>query len=139
MIISREPIGSPIVDQMDVLVANNWPSLDEFESTVKKRRLHTLRFFSRTVTASWGGQSHIRSGNQIASEKGTAQAVNTAMFEALMQTGNLGLPKGSLRKCFPGNFCRSPSSCLWTWKSGGRGSDCERCWRWLRRGSWTPM
>jgi hypothetical protein len=33
---SSDPIGSPVVDQPDVLVANNWQSLDKFASHVKK-------------------------------------------------------------------------------------------------------
>ena len=34
VIISDEPVGSPIVDKPDVLVAMNLPSLDKYESTV---------------------------------------------------------------------------------------------------------
>ena len=36
VIISSEPIGSPIVSTPDVLVALNLPALDKFEKTVKK-------------------------------------------------------------------------------------------------------
>lgn len=35
VIISDEPIGSPIVTEPDILIAMNKPSLDKFESTVK--------------------------------------------------------------------------------------------------------
>jgi 2-oxoglutarate ferredoxin oxidoreductase subunit gamma len=35
VVISDEPIGSPMVDNCDVLIAMNLPSLDKFEHTVK--------------------------------------------------------------------------------------------------------
>ena len=34
--ISDEPVGSPIIDHPDVLIVMNLPSLDRYESTVKK-------------------------------------------------------------------------------------------------------
>ena len=36
VIVSDEPVGSPIVSKPDVLIAMNLPSLDKYESTVKK-------------------------------------------------------------------------------------------------------
>ena len=36
VIISDDPIGSPIIDEPDILVAMNLPSLDKYEGTVKK-------------------------------------------------------------------------------------------------------
>lgn len=36
VIVSDEPVGSPIVSNPDVLIAMNLPSLDKFESSVKK-------------------------------------------------------------------------------------------------------
>lgn len=36
VIIGDEPVGSPIVSNPDILIAMNLPSLDKFESTVKK-------------------------------------------------------------------------------------------------------
>ena len=35
VVVSDEPIGSPLVDNCDVLIAMNLPSLDKFEHTVK--------------------------------------------------------------------------------------------------------
>ena len=35
VVISDEPVGSPLVDNCDVLIAMNLPSLDKFEHTVK--------------------------------------------------------------------------------------------------------
>ena len=36
VIISDDPIGSPIISEPDILVAMNLPSLDKYEGTVKK-------------------------------------------------------------------------------------------------------
>ncbi|MBE6784228.1 MAG: 2-oxoacid:ferredoxin oxidoreductase subunit gamma [Ruminococcaceae bacterium] len=36
VIISDDPIGSPIIDEPDILVAMNLPSLDKYEASVKK-------------------------------------------------------------------------------------------------------
>ena len=36
VIISDDPIGSPIIDEPDILVAINLPSLDKYEASVKK-------------------------------------------------------------------------------------------------------
>ena len=35
VVVSDEPVGSPLVDNCDVLIAMNLPSLNKFESTVK--------------------------------------------------------------------------------------------------------
>ena len=35
VVVSDEPVGSPLVDNCDVLIAANLPSLDKFEPTVK--------------------------------------------------------------------------------------------------------
>jgi 2-oxoglutarate ferredoxin oxidoreductase subunit gamma len=35
VVVSDEPVGSPLVDNCDVLIAMNLPSLDKFEHTVK--------------------------------------------------------------------------------------------------------
>ena len=35
VVVSDEPVGSPLVDNCDVLIAMNLPSLDKFEDTVK--------------------------------------------------------------------------------------------------------
>jgi 2-oxoisovalerate ferredoxin oxidoreductase beta subunit len=45
---------------------------------------------------------------QIASEKGAHLAANTAMFGALMQAGNLGLPKEAYGSAFKVTFAKKP-------------------------------
>ena len=45
---------------------------------------------------------------QIATDKGAHQAANTAMFGALMQAGNLGLPREAYGNAFRVTFAKKP-------------------------------
>jgi 2-oxoisovalerate ferredoxin oxidoreductase beta subunit len=108
IIISGEPIGSPVVDQQDVLVAFNRPSLDKFASSVKKGGLILYDSLSGQFQPPEGVKAISVPATQIASEKGAAQAANTAMFGALMQAGNLGLPKEAYGNAFQVTFAKKP-------------------------------
>jgi len=81
------------VDQPDVLVANSWPSLDKFASTVKKGGLILYDSLAGQFQLPEGVKAISVQATQIASEKGATHGANTAMFGDLMQAGNLGLPK----------------------------------------------
>jgi 2-oxoisovalerate ferredoxin oxidoreductase beta subunit len=106
--ISREPIGSPVVDQPDVPVAFNRPSLDKFASSVKKGGLILYDSLAGQFQPLEGVKAISVPATQIASEKGAAQAANTAMFGALMQAGNLGLPKEAYGNAFQVTFAKKP-------------------------------
>ncbi len=108
IIISGEPIGSPVVDQPDVLVAFNRPSLDKFASSVKKGGLILYDSLAGQFQPPEGVKAISVPATQIASEKGAAQAANTAMFGALMQAGNLGLPKEAYGNAFKVTFAKKP-------------------------------
>jgi 2-oxoisovalerate ferredoxin oxidoreductase beta subunit len=108
IIISGEPIGSPVVDQPDVLVAFNRPSLDKFASSVKKSGLILYDSLAGQFQTPEGVKAISVPATQIASEKGAAQAANTAMFGALMQAGNLGLPKEAYGNAFKVTFAKKP-------------------------------
>jgi len=45
---------------------------------------------------------------EIATERGATQAANTAMFGALMQAGNLGLPREAYGDAFKVTFAKKP-------------------------------
>jgi 2-oxoisovalerate ferredoxin oxidoreductase beta subunit len=45
---------------------------------------------------------------QIASERDAAQTANTAMFGALIEAGNLGLPKEAYGNAFQVTFAKKP-------------------------------
>lgn len=97
-----------MVDQPDVLVANNWPSLDEVASSVKKGGLILYDSLAGQFQPPEGVKAISVPATQIASEKDAAQAANAAMFGALIQAGNLGLPKEAYGNAFQVTFAKKP-------------------------------
>ena len=61
MIVSGEPIGSPVVDHPDVLVAFNRPSLEKFAPSVKKGGMIIYESLAGQFEAPEGREGHIRS------------------------------------------------------------------------------
>jgi 2-oxoisovalerate ferredoxin oxidoreductase beta subunit len=108
VIISGTPIGSPVVDHPDALVAFNRPSLDKFASTVKKGGVILFDSLAGPFQPPEGVKAISVPATQIATEKGAAQAANTAMFGALMQAGNLGLPREAYGNAFRVTFAKKP-------------------------------
>jgi 2-oxoisovalerate ferredoxin oxidoreductase beta subunit len=107
--ISGEPIGSPVVDHPDVLVAFNRPSLEKFASSVKKGGLILYDSLAGQFQAPEGVRAISVPATEIAKDKGAHQAANTAMFGALMQTGNLGLPREAYGNAFRVTFAKKPN------------------------------
>ncbi len=108
VIVSGEPIGSPVVDHPDVLVAFNRPSLEKFAPSVRKGGLIIYESLAGQFPAPEGVKVISVPATQIATEKGTSQAANTAMFGALMQAGNLGLPHEAYGNAFRVTFAKKP-------------------------------
>jgi len=108
VIVSGEPIGSPVVDHPDVLVAFNRPSLEKFAPSVRKGGLIIYESLAGQFPAPEGVKVISVPATQIATEKGTSQAANTAMFGALMQAGNLGLPNEAYGNAFRVTFAKKP-------------------------------
>ncbi len=108
VIISGEPIGSPTSDSPDVLVAFNRPSLEKFAPTVKKGGVILYDSLAGQFNAPEGVKAISVPATQIAMEKGVQQAANTAMFGALMQAGNLGLPHEAYGNAFKVTFAKKP-------------------------------
>ena len=108
VIISGEPIGSPVVDHADVLVAFNRPSLEKFAASVKKGGVILYDSLAGQFQAPEGVKAISVPATEIATEKGAHQAANTAMFGALMQAGNLGLPREAYKDAFRVTFAKKP-------------------------------
>ncbi|MDD4163325.1 MAG: 2-oxoacid:acceptor oxidoreductase family protein, partial [Methanothrix sp.] len=108
VIISGQPIGSPVVDNPDVLVAFNRPSLEKFASTVKKGGVILYDSLAGQFPAPEGVKVISVPATEIATERGTMQAANTAMFGALMQAGKLGLPREAYGNAFRVTFAKKP-------------------------------
>lgn len=108
VIISGLPIGSPVIDHPDVLIAFNRPSLEKFAPTVKKGGVIIYDSLAGQFNAPEGVKAISVPATQIATEKGAQQAANTAMFGALMQAGNLGLPREAYGNAFKVTFAKKP-------------------------------
>ncbi|MCX6677074.1 MAG: 2-oxoacid:acceptor oxidoreductase family protein [Methanothrix sp.] len=108
VIISGLPIGSPVVDHPDVLVAFNRPSLEKFAPTVKKGGLIIYDSLAGQFQAPEGVKAISVPATEIATERGATQAANTAMFGALMQAGKLGLPREAYGNAFRVTFAKKP-------------------------------
>lgn len=108
VIISGLPIGSPVIDHPDVLVAFNRPSLEKFAPAVKKGGIILYDSLAGQFDAPEGVRAISVPATQIAAEKGVQQAANTAMFGALKQAGNLGLPKEAYGNAFKVTFAKKP-------------------------------
>ncbi|MGB9902960.1 2-oxoacid:acceptor oxidoreductase family protein [Methanothrix sp.] len=104
VVISGEPIASPVVDEIDLLVAFNRPSLEKFSSSVRELILYDM--------LAGDFQGSIRSipvpATEIATQKGAQQAANTAMLGALMASGRLGLPEDSFVGAIKDAFSKKP-------------------------------
>jgi len=108
VVISGQPIGSPVVDHPDILVAFNRPSLEKFAPSVKKGGLILYDSLAGQFQAPEGVRVISVPATGIATERGTPQAANTAMFGALMQAGNLGLPHEAYGNAFRVTFAKKP-------------------------------
>ena len=108
VIVSGEPIGSPVVDHPDVLVAFNRPSLEKFAPTVKKGGVILYDSLAGQFQAPEGVRVISVPATEIATDKGAHMAANTAMFGALMQAGKLGLPREAYGNAFRVTFAKKP-------------------------------
>jgi 2-oxoisovalerate ferredoxin oxidoreductase beta subunit len=106
--VSGQPIGSPVVDHPDVLVAFNRPSLEKFAPSVKKGGVILYDSLAGQFQGPDGVKVISVPATEIATERGATQAANTAMFGALMQAGNLGLPREAYGNAFRVTFAKKP-------------------------------
>jgi len=108
IVVSGETIGSPVVDDMDVLVAFNRPSLEKFAGMVRKGGLILYEALAGEFKPPEGVRAMAIPATEIATSKGAHQATNTVMLGALMQAGGLGLPKEAFTKALQSTFSKKP-------------------------------
>ncbi|HPJ30047.1 MAG TPA: 2-oxoacid:acceptor oxidoreductase family protein [Methanothrix sp.] len=108
VVISGEPIGSPVVDRPDVLIAFNRPSLEKFAKDVKKGGLILYDSLAGAFEPPEGVAAIAVPATEIALSRGVEQATNTAMFGALMERGKLGLPREAFGGAFKRTFAKKP-------------------------------
>jgi 2-oxoisovalerate ferredoxin oxidoreductase beta subunit len=96
------------VDQPDILIAFNKPSLEKFAPLVKKGGIIIYDSLACHYQPPEGVQTISIPATQIAREVGVQQAANTAMFGALMEAGNLDLPREAYGDAFRVTFAKKP-------------------------------
>ncbi len=87
VIVSDEPVGSPLVDMADAIVAMNEPSLDKFESKVRPGGVLVI---NSSIIERKSVRDDIKvvycDANKIAEEVGNPKGANVAILGSLMET-----------------------------------------------------
>ncbi len=108
VIISGEVIGSPVVNEVDVLVALNKPSLEEFVDEVKKGGLILYDSSIGEFKAPKGIETISVPAFKIAKKHGVKRAANTVLLGVLMAIECTGLPEGVFKKAIEHTFSKKP-------------------------------
>jgi len=109
VVLSSKEIGSPAVDNPDVLVAMNQPSLEKFAETVKSGGV--IIYDSQVpveIELPKDVTSYSFPAAQLAAENGVPKAANTALLGALHQLGLLGLPEEFVVEALKDSFGTKP-------------------------------
>ena len=107
VVISGEEIGSPVVDEMDILIALNKPSLEKFSKDVKEGGI--ILYDSRIEGFETDKDVTIYKIPcvDIAEEHGNARTANTALIGALMAISD-ALPQEAYEKAIREMFASKP-------------------------------
>ncbi|CDG64298.1 MAG: 2-oxoisovalerate ferredoxin oxidoreductase beta subunit [Methanobacterium sp.] len=108
VIISGEPIGSPVMQTSDGLVALNQPSLEKFASKVREGGLIIYESSIGEFESPEGLRTLAIPARKIAKEHGVKRAANTAMLGVIMELGLTGLPPHVFTEAVEHTFRRKP-------------------------------
>ena len=104
VVVSGQPIGSPVVTEADVLVAMNRPSLEKFMGEVKPGGVLLYHSAIGEIEAPAGVRALAVPVVELAKEGGNARAMNTAMIGAVAALGGLGLSDELYLQAIAANF-----------------------------------
>lgn len=104
VVISGQPIGSPVVTEADVLVAMNRPSLEKFAGEVKRGGWLLYNAAIGEFPAPEGVRTLAVPALELATEAGCPRAANTAMVGVLAALGGFGLSDETYRQALATNF-----------------------------------
>jgi 2-oxoisovalerate ferredoxin oxidoreductase beta subunit len=108
VVISGEVIGSPAVHEVDVLVALNKPSLEEFNGEVKEGGLILYDSSIGEFKAPDGVEAVPVPAFKVAKDHGVKQAGNTVLLGFLMALGCTELPDEVFKKAIEHTFSKKP-------------------------------
>ena len=109
VVISGQPIGSPVVNEADVLVALNRPSLEKFAGEVKPGGVLLYNAAIGDFTPPAGVRARAVPANDLAKAAGGACALNTVMIGVLAALGDLGLTEAQYLQAIALNFAGKPN------------------------------
>ena len=104
VVISGSPVGSPVVNAADVLVAMNRPSLEKFAGQVKRGGCLIYNAAIGDFPAPEGVRVLAVPAQELATEGGSARASNTAMIGVMAAVGGLGLSDEQYRQAIAATF-----------------------------------
>ncbi|WNY28844.1 hypothetical protein MmiEs2_10520 [Methanimicrococcus stummii] len=108
VVLSANPIGSPIVYTPDILVALNRPSLEKFENDVKQGGWLIYDSSIEGYTAPAGVNAICVPAVEIATKGGSAKAANTAMLGVILALDLAGLTEKEFGKAIAESFAEKP-------------------------------
>lgn len=109
VVISGREVGSPTVDNPDILVAMNQPALEKFLPTV---RPGGILVYDASIPLSIPVPKDVKvyafPAMKIASENGVPKAANTALLGCLTALGLHGLPEDKILSALDDSFSEKP-------------------------------
>ncbi len=110
VVVGGREIGSPTVDNPDVLVAMNQPSLEKFLPTVAKGGVAIYEAsISLNLKAPEGVTVKAFPAMKVASEAGVPKAANTALLGALAALDLLDIPEKEVLTALDESFAEKPA------------------------------
>ncbi|HRT05489.1 MAG TPA: 2-oxoacid:acceptor oxidoreductase family protein [Kiritimatiellia bacterium] len=104
VVISGQPVGTPMVTEADVLVAMNRPSLEKFAGEVKPGGLLLYAAEIGEFPAPAGVRALAVPALDLAKQGGNPRAANVAMVGVLAGLDGFGLPETAYREALAANF-----------------------------------
>ena len=108
VVVSDEPIGSPVIHTTDLLVAMNQPSFEKFAGTVKPGGI----ILCDSSVGDLGTAPNVRvcavPALALAEKAGSGRAANTIMLGVIMQLGITGLPREAFDMAIAEGFAKKP-------------------------------
>ncbi len=104
VVVSGQPVGSPAVTDIDVLVAMNRPSLERFAADMKPGGLLLYDESIGQVDLPAGVRALSVPALRLATEGGAARATNTAMVGVLAALTGIAIPDAAYEAAIANNF-----------------------------------
>jgi 2-oxoisovalerate ferredoxin oxidoreductase beta subunit len=109
VVLSGKPVGSPAVDNPDVLICMNQPAYERFAPTVRPGGIIIRDATVPVGTPPPGCRTWAVPAIDLALQQGVPRAANTVMLAALHQLGGTGVPAQAMLLALDASFRSKPS------------------------------